>query len=747
MASVSGLALAACLSSGAALAQTAQPQQGVAQTTPVPSEVTPADNDAGGPPQPTALTGAPDAGTQIYDAAYFAQFNLTNAEDMLRRIPGVSSILDAASGGAQGQGRGLGQSGEQILIGGKRMAAKSQGVAATLRRISAGNVERVELIRGTSGEVASEGLLINIVLKPGVNLGGVGNFEINYRSDDMGWEDWDGLISYANTWGRLSYVIGYEKNLWTPLGTNPGGGTFDFSKRLRDEVYYYPSGSISQQRRQKWNREHHKNIFSANLTYDFESGDQARLNFLYQPHPTKEIDITGVTRFSTAGVQTSRATEYHQRNTKRDVFEVGGELDKKVGPGSLSVIGIHNRLSTPVTDFRTTTEATGAFVENSRSDLDQVTTEDVVRASYAWPLRPNQNLTLGAEGARNTQDQDLSAFLDTNGDGRLDRIAIPTAHSIVREDRGEAFAIHNWKLSDALTLESSLSFELSRIKTNYPNIPIKTYKFPKPRFDLRYTMTPSDRLRFKIERTISQLAFANFVPAYNAIDQRIDFGNPQIAPEKTWIFEGAYERRLKGDNGTLEARAYYNAVEDHIDRGPFGVTPGGQILSAPINIDKAKLYGLELKAGVRLSFIGLRNVQVNGRYLFQGSELIDPFTGRERKMKDPYEGGRTLGFRHDVTRLRASYGATLLDTKGPQLLSDIRNLEYFSRGPRIELFVEKALVGNLTLRFEAYNLTRSHEYKRRYLYAVSQADGRLNRSEYYEEFRDRRFAIRLRGKF
>jgi hypothetical protein len=57
------------------------------------------------------------------------------------------------------------------------------------------------------------------------------------------------------------------------------------------------------------------------------------------------------------------------------------------------------------------------------------------------------------------------------------------------------------------------------------------------------------------------------------------------------------------------------------------------------------------------------------------------------------------------------------------------------------------LKGSLTLRVEAYNLTRSHEYKRRLLYTVSQAGGGLQRSESYEEFRDRRFALRLRGKF
>jgi len=87
------------------------------------------------------------------------------------------------------------------------------------------------------------------------------------------------------------------------------------------------------------------------------------------------------------------------------------------------------------------------------------------------------------------------------------------------------------------------------------------------------------------------------------------------------------------------------------------------------------------------------------------------------------------------------------DTGGFQLLSDIRNREYYPRAMRFDAFVEKALWWNLTLRLEAYNLTRNREFRRRLIFAVSQADGRLSHTRYYEEIRNRRFAVRLRGKF
>ena len=105
-------------------------------------------------PEPLPIAAAAAApGNVTYGPSFFAQYNLTNAEDMLRRIPGVSAILDAT--GVLNQARGLGASGDQILINGKRMASKSTDVAAALRRIRATNVERVELLRGTASGTAA----------------------------------------------------------------------------------------------------------------------------------------------------------------------------------------------------------------------------------------------------------------------------------------------------------------------------------------------------------------------------------------------------------------------------------------------------------------------------------------------------------------------------------------------------------------------------------------------------------------
>jgi outer membrane receptor protein involved in Fe transport len=109
----------------------------------------------------------------IYDQNYFDSFNPVTLLDMLMAVPGVPDILNknqqqarrAAYSGGGGQ-RGFGSGGDQILMDGKRLAGKANNINDTLSRVSATQVERVELIRGAASglDVQSQWLVINIIM-------------------------------------------------------------------------------------------------------------------------------------------------------------------------------------------------------------------------------------------------------------------------------------------------------------------------------------------------------------------------------------------------------------------------------------------------------------------------------------------------------------------------------------------------------------------------------------------------------
>ena len=117
-----------------------------------------------------------DESTVIYPASYFSEWSPVTAQDMMDRIPGLSSGGGFGgfggggfrgppggggggfSGGSRGGSRGFGggSAGSEILINGKRTAGKNNSTSGQLSRITADQVDYIEIIRGTSGELCGK---------------------------------------------------------------------------------------------------------------------------------------------------------------------------------------------------------------------------------------------------------------------------------------------------------------------------------------------------------------------------------------------------------------------------------------------------------------------------------------------------------------------------------------------------------------------------------------------------------------
>ena len=688
------------------------------------------------------------ADRQVFDQSYFVKYNnIVNAEDMLIRVPGVQPILDTLGGG---QDRGFGSGGDQVLLNGKRFAGKGQ-VLNALRRIQSAKVQRIEMIRGNLGglTVLSEGLIINVVLVEGASTGS-GSWQANARFNDRGRINGDGLISYSDSLGALDYNVGLERKVWS------GGMRPDPMQKTRIETFYYPNGVVRDDRPQEFWNKVEQYIASANLTYNFENGDRLRLNVLADPSlEIEDIDVA-LSRYNPDGTLqfTGHDLQYSRQGWETQA-QVGGDYESMIGNSTrLNVIFIHSYEKAPENAFRNIVRTTGV-TELSRSIDISTNMESILRGSVSLPLSPKQTLEVGAEGARNVQRQFLRPFFDLNADGRVEEVTVPTARPRVQELRGEAFANHTWQLSGDLSLSSSFNVEISRITNNYPFSPAHTYIFPKPRVDLRYDLTASDQLRFKVERLVSQLDFSNFVPSFDIINSEIDAGNPDLKPEREWEFEFVYQKQLPQNQGLLQGTLFYKSIQGHISKFTIRTDPDGARFSALGNIGNGYHYGFDTVANVRLTALGLPDVVIDARFKRNFSRVTDPFTGIRRPIGRSEFGGEhwkyqmDIGFRHDVTAWGFSYGATYDDRHGDLIDSDIRIFERESQSPRIEAFAEKKLVGNLVMRVEGYGLIwhRSRESKRRTQYIEDVSRGTVLRFERFTDRLDRLFMISLRGTF
>ena len=689
----------------------------------------------------------PASSTQVYDRTYFEKYDVVTAEDMVRRVPGAAAILD--SGGNQ-QERGFGSSGDQVLLNGKRFAGKGQ-VLSTLQRIQSATVVRIELIRGTAAEasVLSEGLIVNVVLEEGAGTG-AGSWQATARFNDRGRVNGDGLVSYSDSWGPLDYNLALKRNVWS-TGSRP-----DPLNKTRLETYFYPNGAVREARREEFVNTTDQYIATANLSYNFQNGNRFRLNGRFEPRNVRQDSDAAFTRFDANGAAILQAIDISRTHVDWEKqWEVGGDYEAALGNGRrFNFLFIHTNAHNPTIEFRNLELGT-RVVELSRSITNQTEIESILRGSLTLPLFTGQTLEVGAEGARNVLRQRFRPFFDLNGDGTVEEIAIPTANARVQELRGELFANHSWNIRSDLSLSSSATLEASRISNNYPFSPKHTYIYPKPRIDLRYDLTPSDQLRFKVERFVSQLDFGNFVPEFDIIDSEIDAGNPNLKPEREWEFEIGYEKELPGDQGLTKVRAFYKDIQDHIDKFILRVEPDGRRISAEGNIGGGHHYGVEATPSVRLTALGLPDVVVDTRFTLNFSRTRDPFTGLMRPIGRSENGGEhwryafDIGFRHDVTAWGFSYGLKYDKREGELIGSDIRVQDFESQGSRFQAFAEKKLTGGLALRVEGFGLMpkRTQEYQRRIVYSDDIIRGTLSRTEYYIDRFDRLFLVSLRGTF
>lgn len=699
--------------------------------------------------EPTYTDSAPSqSGNVIYDAEFFSRYDVTTAEEMLRRIPGVAPILDAATRWSSTPAkRGFGSSGDQILIDGRRLAGKANEIVSALRRIQRSSVEHIELVRNTSRDIAvlSEGIVINIALKEGASLRSAKSVLVATQFNEEGAFDVDGVLSYNGGRAGLSYLASIEK-----LSVSRAGPE-EWTNATRDERYHYPSGQLRELRPQDFERDQDQYTFTTNLAYALRDGAQLRLNGLAQLLDVTVTDRTDFTRFAADGSAVLSAIDAHRRviDGKRS-WEIGGEFDRPYAEtGLLSLLTVYNHKSTPTRDVRDVISGTSVNqVSRNRTDVSEE--EVILRGSFSWQLAAAQSLELGAEGARNRLQQVIALAFDVNQDGIAEDIDIFDPDSQVQELRGELFTKHNWTMSSHWTLESSLNLELSEISQEGLDVNrSRNFSFLKPRLDLRHTLTPVDQVRLKIEHTVSQLNFQDFVPRFDFLDRRVDAGNPELRPETAWEYELRYEHRLPRDQGTLEGRIFYSDLQDVIER--IAIDPDGDesFIAANGNIGDGERYGAEAKVSLRMGWIGIPDLLVSGRYLRRRSTVTDPFTGEKRR------SGGDLGrrceaeaeIRHDVIPWRLSYGMSYRHITPGMSTSDFRERRLFHVDPKYNAFIEKKLFSNTTLRFEIWGMFRNVERRYRTLYLGDVTSGVVIGTESYRETRDRRYTASVRAEF
>ncbi len=634
--------------------------------------------------------------TVTYPATFFSQFEPFSVNDMLDRIPGIN-IARGGGGGGGGPGssggnnrRGLGMGGDQVLINGRRIAGKENEGSSQLARIPASQVDYIEIIRGTSGDLDVRGgaQVINIVLLEAETRSSI-TYEVNtdhYHDDSL---KPGAKIAWTGSSGGFDYLISGE--------TEPR-----YEHRIGHETSILGDGSPNERIKRVSTREAQPMVLSSNLAWQVGDADLFHLNLQYEDDSAPEVanrDILN-TKYDPPLVD----LELDVLDETEHFWEVGGDYEHILSGGQRwKTLFIVNRGDSHSLRDRYLLELNSD--ERTRDlhlDFANTYQERILRSGYTFDFAGSQSLELGIERAQTILDSNLQLDLLSDGGTVLARVS--TADATVEEIRYESFAVHNWQINDRMSLESTLIFEQSEISQSGDVSKSRDFEFLRPKVDYRFDITPAVQFRATIEKDVAQLSFSDFTAntSEGDDDRNALAGNPDLRQEQSWRYDANLEYRFHDDNGVLNTNVFYHELIDVIDR--VDVSTPDAIQSANGNIGDGERFGVALDGSYRFTSVGESQILLESGLRVEDSNVVDPFLGIDRRFSRQGRGEARVGFRHDFPARNFNYGFSWSHNfRDGRIAYDIDKIESYNSGDWVRLFAETQGWAELIYRLEVFN--------------------------------------------
>jgi outer membrane receptor for ferrienterochelin and colicins len=623
-------------------------------------------------------------GRQIYEADQFSRFNPRTALDMVRQVPGFT--IDTGDDDE----RGLGQADENVLINGARISGKNVDAVTFLGRISAATVVRIEIVDGATLSISGlSGQVLNLVTSSSEasRIGGNFKWDPRWRRSGNNW--FAGEASVSGRLGKGDITLSMENDAARNGVEGPEQVTDRFGNLLfeRDEVARYrqdqPKLSGSYRRASEGG-----SLFNANAAYQ-----------IFRKRETVTTDRTQAGQPDILEFYSSRENEWNAEFSADYEFALSG--------GRLKLIALQRFEHSPVSDFFGQTFADGITPANG-SRFDKVTDEgeSILRAEYGWKTGGGTDWGISLEGAYNFLDNE-GALAVLDAQGIFQPVALTNADSKVTEYRGEFIGSYGRLLTDRLTLQATLGGEYSKISQSGAAGQSRSFIRPKGSVSLAWRPRPDFDVSLKVERSVGQLNFFDFVQSVDVSQNNGNAGNPELVPPQSWRAELEATQKL-GPWGSLTVNIYGEKFSDIVDSIPITATT-----EARGNLDSATSYGVEMVTSILLDPVGWAGAKLDFEGEVRKSSLRDPLTGIFRRISDDKIFTYEATLRHDIPGSNWAWGAGVEDSRYSSFLRLDQINNFRTGAPYSWIFVEHKDVLGLTVQANLGNLFgRSENFTR-----------------------------------
>ena len=582
-------------------------------------------------PAPTVAANASRVTT--YGTAFFAQFAPRTALDIARRVPGFT--LDLGNTDTRGFAGAAGN----VVINGARPSSKAESLEANLTRIPASRVIRVEVGPGDlyGSEYAGKSQVLNVLLSTDAGI------DANLTSSGRRW-----FTGYVNTDVSGSALI---KRGSSTINLSAGTGRNRQLEEGTDTITNFSTGAQREFRR-KTNSYFNKDPYgSASWALERAPDNAFRFNARWAP---SRFDLEQTNRVTVGGGQRDDGLIQHYRNP---VIELGGDVTRPLAGGALKIVGLATRRKRDNFDtylLRSGLLDDGATIVGGFEQTQKAKqSETIARTTWTHSDIAGFSVEAGLEGVLNTLDSTVE-YSEIEADGSRTRIDLPIDQATVKEKRGEAFINIGKNLSPVLRIDGGVAFELSKLTVTGDTEAERSLKFLKPNIAIDWKPADGWHSRLSIRRTVAQLNFYDFISVAELSADRVNAGNAELLPQRTWEVRLTADKRILGD-GLIKLDIGLDQIsllQDQI------LTEDG--FSAPGNIGTGKRRFITLDVDAPLGRFGLSGTRLKLNGTLQSTRVHDPISDKTRNFSDFFPDWQwSVELRRDAGAL--SYGFALND--------------------------------------------------------------------------------------